>query len=106
MFSKGNMNKLIKQAKEMQNKMLQTQKEIESMEIEANSGGGAVKVKINGKKEVITLDINSELLNNDDKEILEDMIIACINQAQQKLDKISKEKMGNVSSGVPGMPGF
>ena len=106
MFSKGNMNKLMKQAKEMQDKMMQTQKEIESMEIEGNSGGGAVKVKLNGKKEIISLNISDELLK-DDKEMLEDMIIACINQAQQEVDKISKDKMGAVSGGMPGgIPGF
>tara|TARA_B100000131_G_scaffold313458_2_gene348865 strand:+ start:491 stop:811 length:321 start_codon:yes stop_codon:yes gene_type:complete len=106
MFSKGNMNKLMKQAKEMQDKMMQTQKEIESMEIEGNSGGGAVKVKLNGKKEIISLNISNELLK-DDKEMLEDMIIACINQAQQEVDKISKDKMGAISNGMPGgIPGF
>ena len=106
MFSKGNMNKLMKQAKEMQDKMMQTQKEIELMEIEGNSGGGAVKVKLNGKKEIISLHISDELLK-DDKEMLEDMIIVCINQAQQEIDKISKDKMGAVSGGMPGgIPGF
>ena len=106
MFSKGNMNKLMKQAKEMQDKMMQTQKEIELMEIEGNSGGGAVKVKLNGKKEIISLNISDELLK-DDKEMLEDMIIVCINQAQQEIDKISKDKMGAVSGGMPGgIPGF
>ena len=106
MFSKGNMNKLMKQAKDMQDKMMQTQKEIESMEIEGNSGGGAVKVKLNGKKEIISLNISDELLK-DDKDMLEDMIIACINQAQQEVDKISKDKMGAISGGMPGgIPGF
>ena len=103
---KGNMNKIMKQAKEMQDKMMQTQKEIESIEIEGNSGGGAVKVKLNGKKEIISLNISDELLK-DDKDMLEDMIIACINQAQQEVDKISKEKMGAISGGMPGgLPGF
>lgn len=102
---KGNMNKIMKQAKEMQNKMMQTQKEIESMEVEGNSGGGAVKVKLNGKKEIISLNISEDLLK-DDKEMLEDMIIACINQAQNEVDKISKDKMGAISGGMPGFPGF
>ena len=102
---KGNMNKIMKQAKEMQDKMMQTQKEIESMEIEGNSGGGAVKVKLNGKKEIISLDISDESLK-DDKEMLEDLIIACINQAQKEVDKISKDKMGAISGGMPGFPGF
>jgi len=102
---KGNMNKIMKQAKEMQDKMMQTQKEIESMEVEGNSGGGAVKVRLNGKKEIISLNISNELLK-DDKDMLEDMIIACINQAQQEVDKISKDKMGAISGGMPGLPGF
>ena len=102
---KGNMNKMMKQAKDMQNKMIQIQEEIESMEIEGNSGGGAVKVKLNCKKEIISLDISDELLK-DDKEMLEDLVIACINQAQQEVDKISKDKMGAISGGMPGLPGF
>ncbi len=98
MFNKGSMNKMMK-------KMMQLQEEIESMEVEGNSGGGAVKVKLNGKKEIISLNISDELLQ-DDKEMLEDMIIACINQAQEEVDKISKEKMGALSGGMPGLPGF
>ena len=60
----GNMKKIMKQAKQMQDKMMETQKELESMEIEGSSGGGAVKVIINGKKELLSLDIDSELLND------------------------------------------
>ena len=106
MFPKGNMKKLMKQAQEMQNQMMETQKELESMEIEGTAGGGAIKVVLNGKKELLSLDINSDLLN-DDKEILEDMIIACINQAQSKIDQITKDKMGAISGGMPsGFPGL
>ena len=102
----GNMKKIMKQAKQMQDKMMETQKELESMEIEGSSGGGAVKAVINGKKELISLDIDSELLS-DDKEILEDLIIASVNQAQNKFDEISKDKMGAISGGLPsGLPGF
>ena len=71
------------------------------MEIEGSSGGGAVKAVINGKKELLSLDIDSELLN-DDKEVLEDLIIVCINQAHNKFDEISKDKMGAISGGLPG----
>ena len=102
----GNMKKLMKQAKDMQNKMMETQKELESMKIEGSSGGGAVKVVLNGKKELLSLEIDSELLS-DDKEILEDLIIACINQAQNKVDEVSKDKMSSISGGLPsGFPGF
>ena len=102
----GNMKKIMKQAKDMQNKMLETQKELESMEVEGSSGGGAVKAVINGKKEVLSINIDSDILS-DDKEILEDLIITCINQAQSKVDEISKDKMGSISGGLPsGFPGF
>jgi nucleoid-associated protein EbfC len=102
----GNMNKLMKQAKDMQDKMVKTQKELELMEIEGSSGGGAVKAILNGKKEVLSINIESELLT-DDKEILEDLIIVCINQAQSEIDKISKDKMSSISGGLPsGFPGF
>ena len=103
---KGNMKKIMKQAKEMQNQMMETQKELENMEVEGTAGGGAVKAILNGKKELISLDIDSGLLK-DDKEILEDMIIVCINQAQAKIDKITQEKMGSISGGMPsGFPGL
>ena len=102
----GNMKKIMKQAKQMQDQMMKTQKELESMEIEGSAGGRAVKAVINGKKELLSLDIDSELLN-DDKEVLEDLIIVCINQAHNKFDEISKDKMGAISGGLPGgLPGF
>ena len=100
------MKKIMKQAKQMQDQMMKTQKELELMEIEGSSGGGAVKAVINGKKELLSIDIDSELLN-DDKEVLEDLIIVCINQAHNKFDEISKDKMGAISGGLPGgLPGF
>ena len=106
MFSKGNMKKMMKQAQDMQNQMMEAQKELEAMKVEGSSGGGAVKVVLNGKKTIISLDINPDLLK-DDKEMLEDLIVACINQAQNEVDKISKDKMGSISGGMPsGFPGF
>jgi DNA-binding YbaB/EbfC family protein len=101
-----NMKKLMKQAQDMQSKMMTTQKELESMEVEGNAGGGAVTAKLNGKKEILSLNIEPDLLK-EEKDMVEDMIIACINQAQTKIDKISKEKMDSISGGMPsGMPGF
>lgn len=101
-----NMKKLMKQAQDMQSQMMTTQKELESMEVEGNAGGGAVTAKLNGKKEILSLKIEPDLLK-EEKDMVEDMIIACINQAQTKIDKISKEKMDSISGGMPsGMPGF
>ena len=100
------MKKLMKQAKQMQDQMMQTQKELEAMEVEGTSGGGAVKAVLNGKKELISIDIDPELMK-DDKEILEDMIVASINQAQGKIDQLTQEKMGSISGGMPsGFPGL
>tara|TARA_B110000116_G_scaffold214359_1_gene190762 strand:+ start:130 stop:420 length:291 start_codon:yes stop_codon:yes gene_type:complete len=96
----------MKQAQDMQSQMITTQKELESMVVEGNAGGGAVTAKLNGKKEILSLKIESDLLK-EEKDMVEDMIIACINQAQTKIDKISKEKMDSISGGMPsGMPGF
>tara|TARA_B110000495_G_scaffold123930_1_gene107769 strand:+ start:372 stop:662 length:291 start_codon:yes stop_codon:yes gene_type:complete len=96
----------MKQAQDMQSQMMTTQKELESMEVEGNAGGGAVTAKLNGKKEILSLNIEPDLLK-EEKDMVEDMIIACINQAQTKIDKISKEKMDSISGGMPsGMPGF
>ena len=101
-----NMKKLMKQAQDMQSQMMTTQKELESMEVEGNAGGGVVIAKLNGKKEILSLKIDSDLLK-EEKDMIEDMIIASINQAQAKIDKISKDKMDSISSGMPsGMPGF
>ena len=101
-----NMKKLMKQAQDMQSQMMTTQKELESMEVEGNAGGGAVTAKLNGKKEILSLKIDSDLLK-EEKDMIEDMIIASINQAQAKIDKISKDKMDSISGGMPsGIPGF
>ena len=99
MFSKGNINKLMKQAKDMQDKMLKAQQELEAMEIEGNSGGGAVKVILNGKKEILSLVISPDLLK-DDKEMLEDLIISAVNKALTKAQTHSQEKMNNVTGGM------
>ena len=102
----GNMKKNNEASKADARSDDENSKELESMEIEGSSGGGAVKAVINGKKELLSLDIDSELLN-DDKEVLEDLIIVCINQAHNKFDEISKDKMGAISGGLPGgLPSF
>ena len=101
----GNMKKIMKQAKQMQDKMMETQKELESMEIEGSSGGGAVKVIINGKKELLSLDIDSELLN-DDKEILEDLIVAAFNDAKEKIQKKISDEMSSITGGIKLPPGI
>ena len=104
MFSKGGMGGLYKQAQQMKKKMSQVQSEIDALEIEGESGGGMVKVIVSGKKILISIDVNPELMK-EDKEMLEDLILVATNNAIEKVDNISKEKMASITGGmnVPGL---
>ena len=104
MFPKGGMGGLYKQAQQMKKKMSQVQSEIDALEIGGESGGGMVKVVVNGKKTLISIDVNPEIMK-EDKEMLEDLILIATNNAIQKVDDISKEKMSSVTGGmnVPGL---
>lgn len=104
MFSKGGMGGMVKKAQQMQKQMEEIQKELESMEVVGESGGGMVKVTASGKKKLVSIHINEELLK-DDKEMLEDLILVATNQALDKVDAISKDKMGGLTGGmnIPGL---
>ena len=80
---KGNMSKLLKQAKDMQEQIEQAQSQLSELVIEADSGGGMVSVKVNGKQEIIELNIDSDAMS-EDKEMLEDLIISALNKALSK----------------------
>ena len=82
----GNMNNLMKQAQKMQRQMEEAQKELEEKEVEAAAGGGAVKVKVSGKKEIVAVTIDPEVVDPDDVEMLEDLIMAAANEALRKMD--------------------
>ena len=101
----ANMNNMIKQAQKMQQEMLRAQQEIEEKEIEASSGGGAVSVKISGKKELLELNISPEVIDPDDKEMLQDLIIAAVNEGMRKADEISAQQMSRLTGGmnIPGL---
>ena len=104
MFPKGGMGGIYKKAQEMQKKMADVQSEIDSMEVEGSSGGGMVKTVVNGKKRILSLNIDPDILS-EDKEMLEDLILVAINQAIDKIEAISKEKMGSLTGGmnIPGL---
>ena len=104
MFPKGGMGGMYKKAQEMQKKMADIQSEINSMKIEGSSGGDMVKVIVSGEKQLLSLDINSDVLT-EDKEMLEDLIVVAVNQAIDKVDAISKDKMGSLTGGmnIPGL---
>ena len=105
---KGNMSKMLKQAQEMQNQIEKVQNQLSDMIIEAESGGGMVTVKVNGKQEVLELVIDPDAMK-EDKEVLEDLIISALNKGLSKAQFDSQEKMNSVTGGmmsglkIPGM---
>ena len=98
----GNMNNLMKQAQRMQRQMEEGQKELEVKEFSANSGGGAVEAVVNGKKELVKLTISEEAVDPEDVEMLQDMIVAAVNEAMKQADEASQELMGKMTGGLGG----
>ena len=101
MLPKGGINKMIKKAQEMQSQMEKAQAELNSIEIEGQAGGGMVSVTVNGHKELVGLNIDPEILN-EDKEMIEDMILAAVNQGLQNAGKVAEEKMNSITGGMMG----
>lgn len=101
----GNMQGMLKQVQKMQNKMQKMQEEVEQRELETTTGGGAVTVKVNGKKEVLSISIKREVVDSDDVEMLEDLILTCVNQALSQVDDMVQKEMGKVTGGmnIPGL---
>ena len=97
------MSQIMKQAKEMQDKMAEIQRKIESQEIEGSSGGGVIKVVINGKNEVKSVKIDESLINKEELEVLEDLLVAALNDANQKLKENAASQMSSLSDGM-GLP--
>ena len=102
---KGGMGNLMKQAQKMQENMQKMQEEIANLEVQGQSGGGMVTVQLNGQNEVKRIVIDDSLLG-EDRDMLEDMIAAAVNDAVHKVKQVSQEKMSSVTSGIPLPPGF
>ena len=102
----NNMSQIMKQAKAMQEKMAEMQKKIEETEIEGSSGGGAVKIIMNGKHEVKNLFIDPSIVNSDEKEVLEDLIIAALNDVNKKIAENTNDQLGSISGGMGLPPGL
>ena len=102
----GNMGGMMKKVQEMQTKMQQMQEELANRAVEAESGGGMVKVIMNGKQIVQAIDIDPSLLSSDEKEVLEDLIKAALNQAKEKVEEMSAEEMKKITGGLPLPPGM
>lgn len=101
----ANMSQMIKQAQKMQEQMLKMQEEIEEAVFEATSGGGVVSVKVSGKKELKEINIKPEAVDPDDVEMLQDLILAAVNEALRKADENSANEMGKLTGGmsIPGL---
>jgi len=98
-------NKLMKQAQQMQAKMAKAQEELEGKEVSAEVGGGQVKVVMNGKHRLKSIVIAPEALDPDDIEFLQDLIIAAVNEGAKNVDALVEKEMGSVTGGmnIPGM---
>lgn len=105
MNQKQNMNSVIKQAQKMQEEMERIQQETEAEQVEATAGGGAVKVVVSGKKEIVSIKIDPDAVDPDDVETLEDMVMAAVNEGIGKADELMAERMGAITGGmnIPGL---
>ena len=100
-----NMQAMIRQAQKMQEDMAALQEDLDAREYDIKAGGGMVAVKINGKKEVLSIDIQPEIVDPDDIETLEDLIVAAVNEAVKKVEAISAEEMQKITGNI-GLPGM
>jgi len=105
MFGKGGMGNLMKQAQKMQDDMAKAQAEIATMEVTGESGAGLVKIVMTGNHNVRRVDIDPSLMA-DDKEMLEDLIAAAINDAARRVEETNKDKMADVTGGMQLPPGM
>ena len=102
---KGQLAGLMKQAQEMQENLKKAQEQIATMEIEGQAGAGLVKVIMTGRHDIKRVSIDASLMS-DDKEMLEDLVAAAVNDAVRKVESTTQEKMSGVTSGLPLPPGM
>ena len=102
---KGGMGNMMKQVQQMQAKMAEMQAELENAEIEASAGGGMVKVVVNGKNEIKSIAIDREVVNPEDVEMLQDLIVAALNQAREKSQEMQQQQMSGLTGGL-NLPGL
>ncbi len=105
MMGGGNMQQLARQAQKLQQQMAKLQEELETREYEASAGGGMVTVKVNGKHEVLGIEIKPEAVDPDDVEMLQDLVLAAVNEAMRQATDTTEREMGKVTGGL-NMPGL
>ena len=100
-FGGMNLNNLMKEAKKMQQDLTKTQEELALKEFDASAGGGAIEVKVSGAKVVKEIKIKPEVVDPEDVEMLQDLILSCVNEALRKVDNASNAAMGRFN--IPGL---
>ncbi|MDD2569015.1 MAG: YbaB/EbfC family nucleoid-associated protein [Clostridia bacterium] len=103
-----NMQKLMKQAQKMQADMARMQDELKKAQVEGVAGGGMVKAVVTGANEIVSLEINPEVVDPEDVEMLQDLIVAAINDAMRNASEMANREMSKITGGmnIPGMPGL
>ena len=98
----GNMGNLMKQAQKMQRQMEEATKELEEKTYTASAGGGAVEVTVSGKKEIVAVKLSEEVVDPDDIEMLQDLIMAAVNEAYCAMEEDASQRMGKITGGLGG----
>ena len=101
----GNMGNMMKQMKKVQKQMEEMQKQLEQSEVEASAGGGAVTAKANGKKEIIAITIDESVVDPEDVEMLQDLVLAAVNEALRSAEELATQGMNKLTGGmnIPGL---
>lgn len=107
---KGGMQDMLKQVQKMQSEMMRVQDELANKTVTEEAGGGMVKATVSGKKKLLSVVIDTEVIGGGDKEMLEDLVVAAVNKALESADKLSEDELSKVTKGMipPGfnIPGF
>ena len=102
-----NMQAMMKQAQKMQRQMEEQAKELETKQFTATAGGGAVKVTVSGKREVLSVELQEEVVDPEDIEMLQDLVVAAVNEALRQVDEANSSVMNKLTGGIGGgMPGL
>ena len=109
-MAKFGMNDILKQAQQMQDKMQKAQEKLGDIHVEGSAGGGMVTVTASAKQEVLSIKVDPQVVDPEDVEMLEDLIVAAVNQAMEKAQQAANDEMGKIAGGImpPGfkLPGF